>query len=29
MIAVGKGTSQPYPRIGKLEIDKIVSVDRF
>ncbi|MBW7983009.1 nitroreductase family protein [Enterobacillus tribolii] len=29
MVAIGKGTSQPYPRIGKLPFDDIVKVDRF
>ncbi|MEB6337451.1 nitroreductase family protein [Serratia rhizosphaerae] len=29
MVAIGKGVSQPYPRIGKLPIEQIVSVDRY
>lgn len=29
MIAIGKGTSQPYPRIGKLPFEHIVKSDRF
>ncbi|AML58625.1 nitroreductase family protein [Serratia rubidaea] len=29
MVAIGKGISQPYPRIGKLPLEQIVSVDRY
>ncbi|RKG36138.1 nitroreductase family protein [Acinetobacter guerrae] len=29
MIAVGKGTSQPYPRIGKLPYDDLVKLNHF
>ena len=29
MIAIGKGVSQPYPRIGKLPFEQIVKTDRF
>ncbi|MFI8416350.1 nitroreductase family protein [Serratia sp. NPDC078593] len=29
MVAIGKGISQPYPRIGKLPIEQVVSIDRF
>ncbi|AVJ17704.1 nitroreductase family protein [Serratia rhizosphaerae] len=29
IVAIGKGVSQPYPRIGKLPLEQIVSVDRY
>lgn len=29
IVAIGKGTSEPYPRIGKLPFSDIVAVDRF
>ncbi|EFE94812.1 nitroreductase family protein [Serratia odorifera] len=29
MVAIGKGVSEPYPRIGKLPLDQLVGIDRF
>lgn len=29
MVAIGKSAGEPYPRIGKLPFDQLVSIDRF